>query len=276
MVIKYPGSKKRISPWIVGQFPDNYPDMVYLEPYFGSGSVFFEKKPSAVETINDIDGEVINLFKQIRDRQDELIRLISLTPWSRQEYDNAFSECDNDLEKARRFLVRSWLSRGGCGNLYHNGVRFDKKYNGHKSNFCDILPERIALAATRLLHSEKGVVQIECKDAIDLIKEYNHDDVLMYLDPPYPRESRNKNKLYRYEYKTDDHLRLIESISTSKAHVIISSYSNELYNSALNNWHCENIISTDEAGNNKQETIWRNYRINTGFLFEELKEGIAL
>jgi DNA adenine methylase len=269
MVIKYPGSKKRIAPWIVGQFPDGYEDMVYLEPYFGSGSVFFEKKPSLIETINDIDGEIVNLFKVLRERPGDLIRLISLTPWSRQEYEGCFEECGGGLEAARRTLVRSWISRGGSGLVYRSGVRFCKKYNGYKAGFSDILPEKITAAAYRLLHSKAGPVQIECRDAVDLIEAHNRKGVFMYLDPPYMRDTRNKNKIYKHEYYRKDHERLLKAVTESRAMILLSGYENPLYNQELAGWHKDAVTAFDEAGNKKAETVWRNYSVNRGYLFGE-------
>lgn len=272
MVLKYPGSKKRIAPWIVSQFPDHYKELTYLEPFFGSGSVFFAKEPSVIETINDIDGEVINLFKQIREHPEELTRLISLTPWSRQEYYEAFERTDDDLERARRLLIRAWIGRGGCGILYRNGIRFNKKRNGALLNFCDFLPERIAIAADRLLHSVTGPVQIECKDAVTLIREYNRAEVFIYIDPPYMRSTRNKNKLYRNEMTDDDHRRLLEAVTTSKAHILISGYGNSTYENYLKGWYQDTKITLDEASNKKVEILWRNYPCNQGYLFEEFEE----
>jgi DNA adenine methylase len=272
MVLKYPGSKKQIASWIVGQFPDNYRELTYLEPFFGSGSVFFAKEPSVVETVNDIDGEVINLFKQIRERPEELIRHISLTPWSRREYITAFESADDGLERARRLLIRSWMGRGGCGIIYRNGVRFNKKNNGQLLNFCDFLPGGIAIAADRLLHSLTGPVQIECKDAVTLIKEYDRENVFMYIDPPYLRSVRNKNKLYRYELTDDDHVRLLEAVASSKARILISGYGNSIYEGYLKDWHKDAKMTLDAAGNKKVETTWRNYACRQGYLFEEFEE----
>jgi DNA adenine methylase len=73
--------------WIISFMP---PHQTYLEPYFGSGAVFFSKEPSPLETINDIDGDVVNLFRVIRDRPEELARLVYWTPYSREEYYNSY------------------------------------------------------------------------------------------------------------------------------------------------------------------------------------------
>jgi DNA adenine methylase len=276
MVMKYPGSKNRIAGWIIRQFPEHYEDMTYLEPYFGSGVVFFRKKPSAVETINDINGEVINLFEQMRENPEKLTWLICMTPKSRGEYYKCFEKSDDGLEQARRTLAKSWFSRGFGGLLYKSSISFDKQYNGHRRCLCDFLPERIRYAAERLLHSGTGPVQIECKDAIDLITEYNRETTLMYLDPPYMRETRNKSKLYKYEYYNDDHIRLINAIAGSKAKILISGYDNGLYNTKLEGWHKDMAITYDEMGRARREVAWRNYRVNRGYLFDELPEENAV
>ena len=99
-VFRYPGSKWTAAAWIVSHFPADYEKAVYLEPYFGSGAVFFTKKPSVVETINDLDDEVVNLFQMLRSQPEELAREIELTPYSRREYDLAFQPCEEPPKPA--------------------------------------------------------------------------------------------------------------------------------------------------------------------------------
>lgn len=87
-VLKYPGSKWRLAEWIISLMPEK---KSYLEPFFGSGAVFFKKPPSRIETINDLDGEITNLFRCIREKTEELVRAVELTPYSREEYERAWS-----------------------------------------------------------------------------------------------------------------------------------------------------------------------------------------
>ncbi len=109
-ILKYPGGKWRIADWIISQFPTH---KVYCEPFFGSGGVFFNKSPSAIETINDIDGNVVNLFKVCRERPAELAFVLALTPWAREEYVNCYDMTVGDeLERARRTVVRFHQSFG--------------------------------------------------------------------------------------------------------------------------------------------------------------------
>lgn len=109
-VLRYPGAKWVLSKWICDNLP---PHEVYLEPFFGSGAVFFGKEPCRTETINDLDGDVVNLFKVIRESTEELCEVVSLTPWARDEYYNSY-QCDssNEVERARVFLVRCWQAFG--------------------------------------------------------------------------------------------------------------------------------------------------------------------
>lgn len=112
-ILKYPGGKWRISEWIISHFP---PHKVYCEPFFGSGAVFFNKTPTYIETINDIDGNIVNFFKVCREYPDELARLIELTPFSREEFENCYEKSDDPIEQARRTLVRFHQSFGSSNS----------------------------------------------------------------------------------------------------------------------------------------------------------------
>lgn len=87
----------------------------YCEPFGGSGAVLLNRNPSPVETYNDLDGEVVNFFSVLRSNPEELIRQITFTPFSREEFSKA-CEIDPslpDLERARRFYVRARQVRTG-------------------------------------------------------------------------------------------------------------------------------------------------------------------
>lgn len=164
-VLKYPGAKNRIAPWICEYIPVHD---VYLEPFAGSLAVLFNKQRSHIETVNDLDGEIVNFFKILRDCEKELIRAITFTPFAREEYAKAYEPIDDNLERARRFAVKCWMGFG-CGNLYRNGFRSGQQTNSpNPAKAWDELPEIMVLASQRL----KGV-QIENLPAIELIKRYN-------------------------------------------------------------------------------------------------------
>lgn len=131
-ILKYPGSKWRIADWIISNFPKH---KVYLEPYFGSGAVFFNKEPSYIETINDIDGNIVNLFRVCRENPGELARLISLTPFAREEFQNCYEiECADAVERARRTLVRYHQSFGTCNS---SKKQLAQCSNAWRTEMCD-------------------------------------------------------------------------------------------------------------------------------------------
>lgn len=139
-ILKYPGAKWRISEWIISHFPEH---KVYCEPFFGSGAVFFNKSPSYIETINDIDGNIVNLFKVCRDTPKELAQLIEFTPFARDEFKNCYDKSDNPIEQARRTLVRYHQSFG-TSNSSKNSWRNVQTYGGPRTaTMWNYLPGRI-------------------------------------------------------------------------------------------------------------------------------------
>ena len=157
-VLKYPGAKNRLAPWICNYVPLH---RNYVEPFFGSGAVFFNKEPAYLEIINDIDGDIVNYFRIIRERGDELIKKIRLTPYSREEYNAQYLSCEtNELERARRFAIKCWMGFG-CGNRYKNGYRRGiGETSPNPAKAWNELPNTILKATERLN------AQIESVDAI--------------------------------------------------------------------------------------------------------------
>ena len=258
-VIRYPGSKWGIADWIISHFPEGYEKLVYLEPFAGSGAVFYNKCPGAVETINDLDGDIVNLFRVLRDHPEELKRLLTLTPYSREEYDRSFEPCEAPLERARRYMVRTTQAIGAkldgkCGWRNHKQM----KIGGTACKWAGII-DTIDAAAKRLRGDTTHLVQIESMDALRLIERYNNPDVLMYLDPPYVLGSRRSGKLYRHEMDDDDHRRLLELICRSKARIVLSGYQCDMYENALCGWHKDTIESQTTSTEKATETLWQNF-----------------
>lgn len=259
-VFRYPGSKWSIADWIIAHFPAGYEHMVYLEPFLGSGAVFFNKRPGAVETVNDLDGDIVNLFQILRNRPEELQRALDLTPYSREEYDLSFQPCADPLEKARRYMVKTTQAigaklNGKCGWRNHKQM----KIGGTACKWAGIT-ETIDEAAKRLRGSATNLVQIEQMDAFRLIERYNNPDCLIYLDPPYVRSSLKSGALYRCEMTDADHRRLLGLIANSRAKIILSGYENELYDKALQGWWKDTTMSQTTSTKMAVETIWMNYQ----------------
>lgn len=249
-ILRYPGAKWNLADWIISNIP---PHTTYLEPFFGSGAVLFNKPRSKVETINDIDGKIINLFKVLREQPDELARLVNLTPWSKEEYKDSYNFTGDSLEDARKFIVRCWQAFGGTA-VRNSGWRND--VSGLQGScvakvWCS-LPERILLCAERL----KGV-QIENMNYKDLIERYGHKDCLIYADPPYILSTRS-GKLYENEMTDQDHIELLEILDQQKGPVLLSGYSHPLYDERLKHWSRQTRKAQAEKGGIREEVLWIN------------------
>lgn len=273
-IFRYPGSKWALAQWIIQHFPLDYEKMLYLEPYLGSRAVFFNKKPGTVETINDMDGDVVNLFRILRERPEELKRALEMTPYSREEYNKSFEPCDDPLERARRYMVRTTQSIGAklcykCGWRNHKQMKIGGtacKWGG--------ITETINAAAERLRGDTTHLTQIEQMDALRLIARYNSRDVLMYIDPPYIRSVRKSGKLYKHEMDEEQHIKLLEAVKRSKAKIIISGYPSALYDEHLAGWHTDTTVTHTTSADKAVEKIWMNYEPpEEQITFEKLAGG---
>ena len=263
-VLKYPGSKWRLAEWIVSLMP---PHKSYLEPFFGSGAVFFKKPPSRIETINDLDGEIINLFRCIREQPEELMRAVACTPYSRGEYEQAWDHFKaggqvrpDGIEAARLTLVRYWQAHGSTV-VYKGGWKNDRagREYAYDVRYWRQLPERIAAVVERLKDA-----QIEQAPAVDVIRRFRHPDVLIYADPPYMLHTR-KGKQYIVEMAEEaQHIELLDALKEHPGPVILSGYDNDLYNEHLQGWKKLHRRAQAEGGAARTETVWLNYEPETG------------
>ena len=261
-ILKYPGSKWTIAAWIVSHFPAGYEHMSYLEPYFGSGAVFFSKNRSVIETLNDIDSNVVNLFRVARDYPHELANAVYLTPWAREEYQQSYLDDATDhIEKARRFLVRMWQAIGAKSSTSTGWRKNVKGVNGNVPRFHTSLPDDILQVADRLKHAAGNyIVQIEKGDAVELIKRHNTAETLIYADPPYMLDTRKNVKIYKHEYTEEDHVQLLEVLMAHPGKVLLSGYDNELYNSMLSDWYRAETQARAESAQMRIEVVWCNYQ----------------
>lgn len=257
-VLRYPGSKWRIAFQLCEYIPKHHS---YLEPYFGSGAVFFTKQPSAIETINDLDLDVVNLFSCLRDNPDKLASMIYATPYARYIYDRQFNE-QPDLdpyEKALGFLIKCWMGHGYRTNGYKVGWKNDVQGRERAYSLLNwqILPDWVLLAADRLKQA-----QIECMPAIDLIRRFDYENVFMYVDPPYVLSTR-AGKQYKHEMADKDHMELLDVLLDSKAKIMLSGYAHPLYDEKLKEWKRIELKNQSTSGKVTTEIIWMNYRIGS-------------
>lgn len=249
-LLKYPGGKWRIAEWIISHFPEH---KVYCEPFFGSGAVFFKKEPAYLETINDLNGDIVNLFKVCRDYPEELAVKIALTPFARDEFKNCYENAEDPVERARRTIVRYHQSFG-TSNSSKNSWKNTQTFGGPRcATMWNYLPETVLEVCHRLKNA-----QIENIDALTLIERYNDENTLIYCDPPYLQKLRKRN-MYVVEMSDEKHKEMLQILKNSKSKVILSGYDNELYNKELYGWFTDEKETTAQMGLHRTEKIWMNF-----------------
>jgi len=236
----------------------------YCEPFGGSAAVLLNRKPSPIETYNDIDGDVVNFFRVLRDRPEELKRAIALTPFSREEFYLAVTESQaqaSDLERARRFYIRARQARTGLAQTATLG-RWANCKNTSRAGMSGVVSrwlggvEALDEIAARLLR-----VQIENRPAVDVIKLYDSSDTLFYCDPPYLHETRGDKNAYGFEMDIAAHKELADVLQKARGKVAVSGYRCDVMDRFFKGWRrfdapkkqCHSIKQI------RQECLWMNY-----------------
>lgn len=276
--VSYFGGKTRIADWIVSLLPEH---RVYVEGFLGSGAVFFAKRPAKHEILNDLDGDVVNFFRMLRERGPELERACRLTPYSRDEYNRAveimLSEPPEDpLERARLWWV---MSTQAYGAVVKRGTGWSTSVVQNSNNARTVLNrlERFAPIIDRL-----QTATIENRDAIEIVRMYDAADAVIYLDPPYLDDvrtsfagGRRPAGDYAHEFCThDQHRELAKAAGEARATVFVSGYESELYDEIYAGWErAERRVlarSSQRRGGNvrhRLEVVWSNRPLATGRLF---------
>lgn len=254
--VPYFGGKQRIAPWIVSLLPGHDH---YVEPFCGGLSVLFAKPRAAMETVNDLDGELMTFWRVLRDQPEQLLRACLLTPHARAELAATWEPTEDDLELARRIWCR--LAQGRSGTLRNTGWRHYIDPAGSATSmpgYLEAYVDRLASAAERLRE-----VSLENLPALDLIAKYGKQPkVLLYVDPPYLGTTRGWGNNYRVEMKTEaEHRELAAVLGDCEAAVVLSGYGSELYDGLYEGWHrYEQSTMTGNAKTDKDRTevLWSN------------------
>ncbi len=275
------GGKYSHLDFILPQLPRTHQ---YVEPFGGSAAVLINREPSPVETYNDIDGDVVNFFKVLRESRDELLENIALTPFSRDELAHAVEQKRNggdesegfggtsdassdgeltDIERARLFFVRAGQTRSGLaqeatpGRWAYCKSTSRREMSGAVSRWHGRL-EHLYDVADRLRR-----VQIENKPAIEVVERYDDDETLFYCDPPYPHETRGDTNSYGHEMTDDEHRELAAVLRECDGKIAVSGYDCELYEELFEEygWHRvddeEKTMHTTK--DTRRESLWLNY-----------------
>jgi DNA adenine methylase len=256
------GGKAYYAEWILGHFPDH---RIYVEPFGGAANVLLRKRPSDVEIYNDLDHRLVNFFRVLRNRSqfEELVRLSTLTPYSREEFVDLVeaAEPTDPVEAAWWFFVRCRQAMGGAGMtkllpcFWATSTRSRRNMAEPVSKYLSAI-DRLEDVADRFRS-----VMIEGLDAAELIRKYDAPDVLFYCDPPYVHETRHPQTAVRYakEMTDEDHAAVLEALASCQGKVILSGYESELYSRHLAGWRRETIAGKAHMGNSGQqrtEILW--------------------
>lgn len=239
----------------------------YCEPFAGSAATLINREPSPIETYNDLDGEVVNFFRVLRQQKEVLIEAIGLTPFSREEFETAIAEPTealSDLERARRFFIRARQVRTGLaqrassGRWAHCRLTSRAGMAGAVSRWLGSV-EDLSEIAQRLLR-----VQIEHDIAINVIGRYDSPDTLFYCDPPYPHDSRGDSNAYKYEMTDAEHRELAGVLHGVQGKVALSSYRCDLMDELYSDWLAiegptKLVHSVKQP---RTEVLWVNYQVS--------------
>ena len=251
-ILRYPGAKWRIADFILQHMPRHHS---YLEPFFGSGAVLFRKTPAPIETVNDINGDVVNLFRVVQTKAEELAEAVAGLPYARRVYEASLQGASeaSDVERAVRFLTTVWQSYGTRADGMNCGWK--KDVVGREAAYAvrnwNRLPSWIVAAQARLKQ-----VQIEHKDALQLIRQFNHPKVLIYNDPPYMLSTRRCRANYRHEMDDAAHEELLDVLNRHRGVVMLSGYANELYDAKLQDWARYDTDMVITSGQKRTESLW--------------------
>ena len=259
LAFSYYGGKYSKLDFILPNLPKS---RMFVDVFGGSASVILNKKPSSQNIYNDINSRICTFFRQLRDNSDELIRLLKLTPYSREEFEKSFDDGKfSDVEIARKFFVHIAMTFNSIpiNRIAGWKVPYEKKrYSLTYLNKVDNL---------ELLVKRLRTIAIENSPAIETIKRYDNKETLFYIDPPYVfSERKYKSKIYDYEMTDEEHIELIELLKNIDARAAISGYDSKLYNEHLNDWFkIKNkpvqVKTSTQSGISKTqvETLWLNF-----------------
>ncbi len=257
-LLRYHGGKWRMADWIISHMPEH---RVYVEPFGGGGSVLLRKPRTQIETYNDLDDQVVNLFAVLRNPKlaEQLARSLELTPYSRIEFFAANATCADPVEQARQLVVRSFMGFGSSGTAVGvTGFRAGYRLAGKSESMQWLRQPDIV---RQLINRLRGVT-IENRCALQLIGELDRPECLFYVDPPYVHDTRNmQNKTYRHEMSLAQHIELLSLLSKVKGMVLLSGYSHPVYDDALKGW--QKITKSARAAGHRgtverTECLWIN------------------
>ncbi len=262
-VLRWHGGKWLLAPWIIQHMPKH---SVYVEPFGGAASVLLRKPRAHAEVYNDLDDDVVNLFRVLRsDRADCLVTALRLTPFAAAEFFAAYGPADDDVERARRLIIRSFMGFGSNATHRRSGFRSNRNRSG-TTPARDWLnyPDQLGAIIERL----RGVT-ITNRDALEVMAGHDGPETLHYVDPPYVFATRSDDGAdYAHELTDDQHRDLLAFLRTLKGKVILSGYPSPIYDEALQGWVRHQRKALADGAKERTEVLWMNFQpaVQEGFL----------
>lgn len=260
-LLRWHGGKWMLAPWIISHFPAH---RVYVEPFGGAASVLLRKPRAYAEVYNDLDDDVVNLFRVLRGPKEafwELEHRLVLTPFARTEFNEAYEATDDRIEKARRLIIRSFMGFGSDG---HNGARpTGFRANSHRSGTTPAHDWRNYSDCLEPIMARLAGICIEQRPAIEVMAQQDSPQTLHYVDPPYVHSTRStaKNstrKNYAHEMTDDEHAQLLSFLGTLDGMVVLSGYPHPLYDEALSGWRRVEREALADGARPRTEVLWLN------------------
>ena len=253
-VLRWHGGKWRLAPWIIQHMP---PHRVYVEPFGGAASVLLRKPRSYAEVYNDLDHDVVNLFRVLRsDRAEDLVDSIRLTPFAAREFAEAYVPSPCPVESARKLIVRSFQGFGSNGVHKKTGFRSNSNRSGTPPardwvNY----PDALAVIVERL----RGVT-VTARDAKEVMATHDTREALHYVDPPYVFATRSDaGHDYAHEMTDADHADLLRFLKGLEGKVILSGYPSETYDEILDGWRRVERAALADGAKKRTEVLWLNW-----------------
>lgn len=262
IAFNYFGGKFTWLDYLYKEFPNDFIHLVDL--FGGSFTVSINYQRNVIKTANEINEDITNFFKVLRDDTDSLINALELTPCSLLEYNNCWIKTDNSIENARRFYVRVRQSFFGLGASRKNkGWQMAKTQLNCQggetvSKWNNAIPKLNDVA--KIIRENFQITNFDYNECIDKI---DFDGAFFYCDPPYSKRSRASFNDYKYEFTDEDHYKLASKLKTIKGKAMVSGYDCSLMNELYSDWRKvkfpvkKNNIRSSEV----QEVIWMNYDI---------------
>jgi DNA adenine methylase len=262
--VKTHGGKYYLTDFIISNFPENYKELTYCEPMCAGASVFLNKEPACEEIINDIDRGIICVYKALRDEPKEFIDRIKRIKYTERAFKMALTKAEEGFtdyidHAINEYMLRR-MSRGGMKKAFAWSDRLRGGQPGDVNAWETMLEE-----LPKIVERVKNVIILN-QSVFDVMKIWDEEYTLFYLDPPYLHETRSEGatNIYEHEMSAEDHIALLTLAKNARAKIIISGYPSSLYNRTLKDWKQKkksvaNHSAQSKSKEKRTEVIWTNY-----------------